>query len=154
VSQLLKDVRWVTTPESAIWQRALCAAAHAGHNETLKILLADHPHMQARGAPPSSAYMIGQLPPGMSLASYEEDMLAQGFLPDYFREAIHAAIRVGREETLKILMDFLDASSPHFCSRGRRTLCDALELAEGEKEDFAGLARILRERGATLLCEE
>ena len=87
----------------------------------------------------------------MSLASYEEDMLAQGVLPVHFEEAIRKTIRFGREETLKILLDFLDASSPQFCSRGRRTLCDALERAESKKEGFAGLSRILRERGATRL---
>jgi hypothetical protein len=151
VSQLLKDARWVTYPHSGIWQRALRAAAHAGHNETLKILLADHPHMQARGAPPPppSAYKFRQLPPGgcVSLASYEEDMLARGILPVYFEEAINETVRFGREETLMILLDFLDASSPLFCSRGRRTLCNALWRAEDGRSD--GLARILRERGAT-----
>jgi hypothetical protein len=152
VSHLLKDARWVISPDSGIWQRALCAAAYAGHNETLKILLADHPHMQARGAPPPSAHEIRQLPPGgcVSLASYEEDMLAMGLLPDHFEQAILGTIYAGREETLKTLVDFLDASSLHFCSRGRRTLSYALGIAESRREGFPGLARILRERGATV----
>jgi ankyrin repeat protein len=152
VSHLLKDARWLACPDSDIWQNALCAAAHAGHNETLKTLLADQPHMRTRGAPPAP-YDIEQVPPGESLllASYEDDMQAQGTLPAYFEEAIQNTIHIGREETLKILLDFLDASSPHLRAQGRKTLSHALGRAEIRRfESLDGLARILREKGATL----
>jgi hypothetical protein len=151
VSQLLKDARWVTSPDSDIWHRAVCAAAHAGHAETLKILLADHSHMQARGAPPAS-YNIDQLPPGrLSLASYERDKLARGILAAYYRRAIRRTITIGCEETLKILLDFLDASLPQFRSCGQRTLSRALQRAEwGKDEGLGDLARILREKGVKM----
>jgi hypothetical protein len=165
VSHLLKDARWVIYPDIGIWEGALCVAAHAGHHETLKILLADHPRMQVQCAVPPSSHNIRRPPPGewVSLASYEEDMLAIGVLPDYFTAAIMATINVGREETLKILLHFLDTSSPRFCSQGRRTLSHALGRVENiRNESFAGLSRIevagltrlLRERGAALPGEE
>jgi hypothetical protein len=75
-------------------------------------------------------------------------MLATGVLPEYFEGAIQETVHAGREETLKILLDSLDASSPQFCSQGRRSLSHALGRAEIEiKEDFARLARKLREQG-------
>jgi hypothetical protein len=89
----------------------------------------------------------------VSLASYEEDMLAIGVLPDYFAAAIMATINVGREETLKILLHFLDSSSPRFCSQGRRTLSHALGRVENiRNESFAGLSRI-EVAGLTRLIE-
>jgi hypothetical protein len=112
VERFLKHPSWLESPDSTVWQRCLSAAAHNGHNDTVKVLLSDRAGMQA-----------------------------QGLLLAYYEAALQETVFTNRSGVLRILLDFVE-HSPRFDSQGQRTLSDALQWAtSGGYEECATTLR-------------
>lgn len=124
MAQLLKDPTWLACTESAPWYYSLCEAAFGGHDETAKVLLADYNNMQARDHPP---------------------FYFRGYRDPFDEGVIMAAVQGRREETLCILLDFLD-DLPHFRVSSEELLYCALETAFTYVDYHEGCVRVLVER--------
>ena len=90
-SEVVQDPNWLTSPDKAVWRDAVCAAAFNEHLETVKILLAEGPGVQA-----------------------------QQFTPAFCERVIREMINGRHEETLRTLLDFLD-TLPQFRAQWRKT---------------------------------
>jgi len=134
VLHLLKDSSWTTSPDRSVWGRLFRAAAVNGHVETVKILLADYDNVQACVDPQPQLRLLGCRP------------LLFG------ERHIMAAIHGDREDTLKILLNFIDDQPQFWAIRGEILDCALRTVAyyQGTRKECE---RLLRERCAKLAGE-